>query len=274
MLETIRDFALERLVASGDHVSALDHHARYYMSLAERTDWCWNVSLPEGETLLAHLHAEEANLRAALQWLDQRPDPAALLHLAASLGALWVVSGHTREGQHWLERALADESTTSPSLRAKGLATLSWIMNVQQQAAVALELAAEALTLCNDQSHADWITMVLCRLLSGTAAYNLASFDLAVVHLKEGLALLSGREASERPSRPDVRPALIVTFSAHLGQVALMQGDLADAEAWFRSALALQLDLGGPSGQSQFMGMWCLLDWATWHVPRAIPQPH
>ena len=68
MLETIREFAEERLVASGEAEAVRKRHAAYFMAFAERYELA--ELLPDGDQVLALLEAEHANLRAALAWLE------------------------------------------------------------------------------------------------------------------------------------------------------------------------------------------------------------
>ena len=69
MLETIREFAEERLVASGEAEAVRKRHAVYFMAFAERYELA--ELLPDGDQVLALLEAEHANLRAALAWLEE-----------------------------------------------------------------------------------------------------------------------------------------------------------------------------------------------------------
>ena len=84
MLETIREFADERLEASGEAVAVRKRHAAYFVDFAERYELA--ELLPDGDRVLALLEAEHANLRAALAWLDDTDERGALLRLAGALG--------------------------------------------------------------------------------------------------------------------------------------------------------------------------------------------
>ena len=105
MLETIREFADERLVASGEAEAVRTRHAAYFMAFAERYELA--ELLPDGDQVVALLEAEHANLRAALAWLAETDESGPLLRLAAALGRFWTGQGHYQEGRDWLERALA-----------------------------------------------------------------------------------------------------------------------------------------------------------------------
>ena len=105
MLETVREFALEQLVASGEAAQVRQQHAMYCLALAERLPL---VAMRQAEeALISRLEAEHDNLRAALAWLDEAGEHRAALRLAGRLGHFWLLHGHLSEGRHWLTRALA-----------------------------------------------------------------------------------------------------------------------------------------------------------------------
>ena len=117
MLETIREFGLERLAASGDKNEVRAAHAAYYLALAEHADGKGSAE-PVG---IEQIEAELANLRVALAWACADGSHDIALRLAAKLGRFWLRSGLHREGSDWLERALASAAGAEPALRAEAL---------------------------------------------------------------------------------------------------------------------------------------------------------
>ena len=125
MLETIREYALERLEHSGDLDIIRRRHAEYYAAFAERLH-----GQLRGPGHLASLHcleAEHDNLRAALSWsLDTRAGDragdreraATGLRLVQALAQFWYEHGHASEGRRWLQRAieLASDDDAGASL--------------------------------------------------------------------------------------------------------------------------------------------------------------
>ena len=105
MLETVREYGLERLAESGEEDETSRRHAAWCGSLVGRVPRFWWRQPDEG--LLDRLTAEHDNLRAALAWLDDAGDHAAALRLAGALGHFWFLRGHVGEGLGWLERLLA-----------------------------------------------------------------------------------------------------------------------------------------------------------------------
>ena len=106
MLETIREFALERLSESGEEPATRDRHARFFRDLAERAGP--DIVETGDPTLLDVIEREHDNLRAALAWSRETGDHDTLLRLAGALAFFWYYRGYLNEGQRWLDQALAD----------------------------------------------------------------------------------------------------------------------------------------------------------------------
>ncbi len=119
MLETAREFGLERLNASGEEATVRDRHAAWCLTLAEAAGAVLRTTYDPG--VVARLEAEHPNLRAALVWFAQASDGEALVRIGATLGRFWYVAGHAREGRGWLERALALAPAAPTPARARAL---------------------------------------------------------------------------------------------------------------------------------------------------------
>ncbi len=118
MLETIREYALDRLALAGDEAGARRQHARYFLELAETIEGTPAVHRPIN---LDRLAIEFDNLRAALRfWIDAGANEA--VRLAAALRPFWYAKGHLREGRAWIAQALAVDGTRGA---ARGYALLS-----------------------------------------------------------------------------------------------------------------------------------------------------
>ena len=92
MLETVREFGLERLAASGEEGEVRRRHLVYFVALAEQL--AERVWLPEAERVLARLDAEHDDVRAALAWAEASGEAALGLRLARAMINYWVVRGH------------------------------------------------------------------------------------------------------------------------------------------------------------------------------------
>src|SRR2546421_1504074 len=107
MLETIREYALERLADSGEVEAIEQRHAMYYLILAEHGDP--ELFGQQQHLWVNRLTRDSENLRAALLWLyGRRQHQEPLLRLAGSLGWFWYMCGRLSEGMLWLEHALRE----------------------------------------------------------------------------------------------------------------------------------------------------------------------
>lgn len=105
LLETVRQYALEKLGESGEADTVRNRHRDHYAAMAARLD------TPAGDDHERHLNQaalEIDNLRAAFQWCRENSDIEQALSLATSLQALWLARGRIREGLAGLEIAIAD----------------------------------------------------------------------------------------------------------------------------------------------------------------------
>ncbi len=144
-LETINEYARERLEASGEADSLRRAHADYYLTLAEAS--LPGLLGPEQGRWMARLVEEHENLRAALGSARDLGENELWLQLAGALWRFWDLGFHHREGQAWLEAALAADQGTLPVARAKALAGVANLARVQGDLMQAAAYQGEALTL-------------------------------------------------------------------------------------------------------------------------------
>ena len=117
MLETIREFARERLRERPEADAVRRRHAEHLVALAERAEPA--LAGPEQAFWLARLGEENANIRAALAWSREAGQLELGLRLAGALVRFWSARGLMAEGRQWLERALAEADGVSAAVRAK-----------------------------------------------------------------------------------------------------------------------------------------------------------
>jgi predicted ATPase/DNA-binding NarL/FixJ family response regulator len=117
LLESIRQFAAERLHESGEGFAIRQRHASWYLALAERAEGEERGMDQDG--WLTRLETDLDNIRAALEWFRRR-DTGAALAMATALSWFWVTRGHFAEGRGWLESALAAAGAHLPG-QARGL---------------------------------------------------------------------------------------------------------------------------------------------------------
>lgn len=162
MLEILREFGAERLADVPDaQADAVARHRRWFVALAEARTATWLGG--DQAAILAHLHSEYGNLRAAFS--RALADPASVtdaLAIASDLENYWLVRGWQSEGRQWLDEALA-AATASTSQRARALRVNSYLTVLQgdprravAMTAAAREIAAEV----GDDVELGYVTMV------------------------------------------------------------------------------------------------------------------
>jgi predicted ATPase len=146
MLETIHEFAREKLEESGEPRKLRTLHAEYFLALAEEADPA--LEGPQQPVWLERLEEEHDNIRAALSWsLGQSQDAELTLRMGAALGEFWYLRGHFGEGRRWLEEALAKSGRTPTAARARALHRVSWLAFLQGDLDRAEEASDEGLGL-------------------------------------------------------------------------------------------------------------------------------
>lgn len=134
MTNMICEYASEQLTADGDADHGQRRHAAFYCGLAEKA--ATGLLGRRQEVWLNRLHVERDNLRAALRWARVN-DPETHLLLAAALWRFWFLSGSPREGQRWLESALATDAGERSTARVRamhGLGVLAWAAGDHERA--------------------------------------------------------------------------------------------------------------------------------------------
>jgi predicted ATPase len=230
MLETIREFGLEQLVASGEEAQTRGRHAMWLLAFAERAEP--ELFRAEQQTWRQRLEAERPNIRAALAWFEQTADAERAQQLAGALAAFGWMSGHLREGQDWLRRALAIPGETSPAVRVWSLigsGTLNWFLGDNEAARALLE---QSLAVSRDGEFALGVAHSL-RMLT----------MVAWTQGDREQALSLGEDAIAR-MREVGHPDWLAISLADIGTVALLNGDHARGNDWSQEGLALSRALG------------------------------
>jgi predicted ATPase/class 3 adenylate cyclase len=144
MLETIREYALERLNESGETESTSRRHAQYFLELAERA--APGLEGANQEKWLGVFETEHDNVRSALAYLLALRDGPAMSRLALAAGRFWRLRGHFAEGRRWLQEAL-DTRDTDDATRGKLLYRAGSIASRQSDFAESQRLQSEGLAL-------------------------------------------------------------------------------------------------------------------------------
>jgi predicted ATPase/DNA-binding SARP family transcriptional activator/Tfp pilus assembly protein PilF len=150
MLETVHEYAVERLEEGGEAEEIRRTHAEYYLALAEEDDA--RLRGPYAAEGLERLEVEHDNMRSAVQWALKTGEAELALKLGGALWWFWSVRGHYGEGRRWLEEALAMDERASIESRALALAGLGTLMSHQGDLDRAEEVLAEGLELLARES--------------------------------------------------------------------------------------------------------------------------
>ena len=224
-LETIRQFADQRLRDAGERTARVRAHRDWYVAFAAAHDPERAIGVVN-DTPQA-LDVEHDNLRAALA-SGLAEDPAQALQLAASLWRFWLARGHFAEGSRWLEATLAAAPQRTP-LRARALLATA-AMNVRRGDfnARVPDLAVEAVAIMREAGDRQALAQTLH--LTGLLTWvEDGAWKHAVQLVEEGRALAATTRA----------PGVIASATHMLGVIALMRGAGEDAERYLSDTLGL-----------------------------------
>jgi predicted ATPase/class 3 adenylate cyclase/DNA-binding CsgD family transcriptional regulator len=150
LLETVRQYALEKLGESGEADAVRARHRDHYTTMAALLD------APLGgdyELRIEQADLEIDNLRAAFGWSRENSDIELASALASSLQPLWLGRGRIREGRTWFDAALADLDAqhpgVAPAVRARALADRA-LLAIRVDAADSLDQAQQALAIARE----------------------------------------------------------------------------------------------------------------------------
>jgi non-specific serine/threonine protein kinase len=149
LLETVRQFAVERLEAEGAGETVRRRHAEHFVAAAEHA--AAERFGPARDALVTPLHADLDNIRAALRWSGDHDDDL-FVRLTFGLGWCYFAWGLWWEGRDWLERALTLPSgMRRDSARAQALYDLAVLANYQRDIARAKPALEEAIAICDER---------------------------------------------------------------------------------------------------------------------------
>ena len=230
MLETIREYASERLVASGEEELMRQRHAGFFLALAERAEQ--EVDGPRQARWLDQLQAEHDNLRTALRWALDRGKAEMALRLAMALDTFWLVRTHWSEGRRWLGAVLEADTSVPPGLRARALRVAAGLAVQQTQYQAARRWSEESLTVAEQLGDRGERAAALLNL--GQVAGLEGDFIREQALYEESLTLYRELGSRERTCEALFR----------CGATAWQRGDHPRAEVCLRESLALARELG------------------------------
>jgi predicted ATPase/DNA-binding XRE family transcriptional regulator len=241
MLETIREFAIERLRESGQFSVAKNEHARYVLDLAERSEQY--LFGQDQELWTDAIAGELSNIRAALDWMQgEGNDPYGGLRLASALVWLLHSHGHVAEGLQRLSVAL--ERNPEPSIpRMKALTGAAWLANYQYEHEAARRYGTESLELAKRFNH-DWYRGWTLQVLGRTEF-----FDLDTVSARD-----LGQQSLKIAQELD-EPWLIAWVYHLLAVIDHYEGNVDSARRYYEASLELRREIHDLRGTAAILGL-------------------
>jgi predicted ATPase/DNA-binding CsgD family transcriptional regulator len=228
MLETIREYAAERLTAMPEAEQVRGAHAAAFLALVE-ADGRPHAGLARKEWL-EQVDAEHNNIRAALSWYRQH-DPPAALRLAASMSAFWSLRGHHTEGRQRLGELL-DLVSSSSVVRVSALNGASWLAIDQGDYARAADMLRESIAL--SQALGDTVGEAIATVYLGRCTMSAGRIAEGAPGVERAVALVS--QTADGPA--------IAFTTFYSGLVALLTGQLETACGLFTRSAAMAAELG------------------------------
>jgi predicted ATPase/DNA-binding winged helix-turn-helix (wHTH) protein len=235
MLETIREYALEKLEVSGEESSTKRAHAAYCLVLAEEAPAEQTGAQSAGQ--MEHFVADNGNFRAALEWLTDTGDAEWGMRLGAALFRFWETREYLTEGRARLGKLLKlPRAAAATKFRARALFAAGVLAGGQGDYLAADELVRESLDIARQFDDGQGVAVSLNAL----AVLAQDRGDLAAAHALFEESLEVWRELGDSK---DVARSL-----SNLANVATMQGDHARASSLYEECLAIFQGLGDRTG--------------------------
>ena len=219
LLETIRQYAREKLVENGEAQKVRARHLDFYVRFAGEVEP--RLRGPEQLKCLRQLEIEYDNIRAALEHSYLSGNISAGLQLAWSLLIFWSGSGHWREAKELLAKLLAQpQAMGKTSLRVKGLSVAGLMATLLNDTSTAQAWLDESIEIAFElgPEHKDLYAMNL-----GLQGYSIRGTDLSRARSQCEEALAIGREINDQWS--------IANILDYLGNIYTAQGDYSAAQA-------------------------------------------
>jgi predicted ATPase len=267
MLETIREYAVEKLDASGVAEAMLQAHGAFFLEYAEAA--APELTGDEQALWLDRLDDRNGNLRAATERAVERGDAEMGLRVGVALWQFWLARGHLREGRRLLDAALAlpEAASVDAALRAPALNATGWLAIRQGDQAQAQSSFEAGLAIAREQgdkigvarslNNLAWVIGKQGKLDDAQAAYAECLALLRELDHKQGLAatlINSGLLAIDRNDLGQAEAAFLESLKlaqqlkdtngiasalVNLANVTRLRGDVAASEAYVRQSLNL-----------------------------------
>jgi tetratricopeptide (TPR) repeat protein len=276
MLETIREYALERLAASGEEAAIRQRHAAFYLALAEAAEP--ELRGAQRESCNCRLANEHDNLRAMLAWYREHRQIEPLARVGAALWRFWWSAGLWSEGREWLEQVLEHRDELPAARQAEVLLGTGRLTCLLGDFGLAHALLDESLALFRELGDMREIAETLTGL--GLVAYGESDYRRAQALYTESLGLfqqlddkpqivralndvvymlvIQGQPSAARTMQEqslvlarqiDMKEG-VADALVELGAIAVAQGEYIRATPLLEEGLALFQEIGGTHGIS------------------------
>jgi non-specific serine/threonine protein kinase len=269
LLETVRQYARERLLASDEAAATQLLHLNFFLRLAEEIEP--RINTAERQQWLARLASEQGNLRAALRYGIEMKETAASLRLAGALFWFWFHRGDWSEGRGWMAEVIAGSETRDRHLAKAlfGQGVLAW---AQGDAAAARSSLEESVAIWREEEDRlglayalEFLGVELLRQNEHAQARALAEESIALFRQNidrfglasslASLGVVAQAQADYRPARSFLEESAALFREAgdnwglalplrNLGIVALREGDYDRAVALLKESLIILRELG------------------------------
>jgi len=262
MLETIREYARERLAEQGESEVARRSLAGYVLALAEEA---WRDRFLANEAVVfRRLDAERDNMREVLTWTAEH-NAELFLTIASSIYRYWIIDGHYSQWRGWIEQMLARNESISPRVRSHVAIAIGWLALHEGQIDTAADRYREGIAIARTVEDLSLVRAAveglgMVAVCQGHGAQAAAFFqegtrlchEMGAMHLlgasRYGLGLAFQVDAAYDQARASIEEAVTI-FRAHgerysigaalraLGGIALAQGEYTEALTRYRDGL-------------------------------------
>ena len=241
LLETVRQYARERLLESEGGETVRDQHRNYFLALAETAE-AKLLDAKQAEWL-RRLEEEHDNFRSALEWSLAEAGSQEDLRFCGALNRFWYTRGHLTEGREWCARSISKERDAKRTPEyAKALNTAGNLAWHQADYRAARGLLEESLAISREVGDNWGIARSLNNL--GGVASEQGDYSPARAAYEESLAIW--RELGDPPG--------IATLLHNLANMAYEQGNNSGARALYEKSLAILRELGDRAGIGSLLG--------------------
>jgi tetratricopeptide (TPR) repeat protein len=236
MLETIREFAVELLEASGEAETVRRRHCEHILGEAERGAAAWHAGAEAHESLFAVLDEDHDNLRAALGWAAASGEVELEVRLAVAARWYWVVQGNLSEGRRFFESVLEHTAGAPKELRARALVHAAIFPFRLGDNRLAEGLLQESLDLYRQLGDEEGIARATAEL--GGIAIAEGDLDRATALYEESLPLL----------RKLGNLARVAVALGNLGTIAHMRAEYETAVDYYDESIEASRSAGDSDG--------------------------